>query len=161
MKEATSTHAHQEMKAPLVMTTRAHQLAMYVVYEGFLQMVSDYPGAYRGEPSADFLRVVPASWDETKFLRGEIGEYVCLARRRGDDWFIGAMTNEMRRTLQLWLGFLGEGEYGITAYADGEKAATEPRQVAISTKTVRSGETLTVELAPSGGYAAHLKLIKR
>ena len=150
-----------QVKAPMVMTTRAHQLAMYVVYESPLQMVSDYPEAYRGQPGADFLRVVPASWDETKVLSGKIGEHIAIARRRGQDWFIGAMTNETSRALRLPLNFLGKGEYNITAYADGPAAATEPKQVAISTDKTRAGETLTLQLAPSGGYAAHLKPAKR
>ncbi|HEX8119069.1 MAG TPA: glycoside hydrolase family 97 catalytic domain-containing protein, partial [Pyrinomonadaceae bacterium] len=73
--------------APEVMTTRAHGLAMYVVYESPLQMVADHPGAYRGQPGAEFLRDVPASWDETRVLAGEIGKYIVVARRRGRDWF--------------------------------------------------------------------------
>ncbi|MGH9941178.1 MAG: glycoside hydrolase family 97 catalytic domain-containing protein, partial [Pyrinomonadaceae bacterium] len=142
--------------APLVMSTRAHQLAMYVVYDSPLQMVSDYPGAYRGEPGADFLRVVPTSWDETRVLEGRIGEFIVVARRRGREWFVGAMTNESGRTLRLPLGFLKRGAYLITEYADGRDAAANPRQVSAATKSVRASETLTLRLAPSGGYAAYL-----
>ncbi|HEX8502918.1 MAG TPA: glycoside hydrolase family 97 protein, partial [Pyrinomonadaceae bacterium] len=109
-------------KLPLVMTTRAHQLAMYVVYDSPLQMVSDHPGAYRGEPGADFLRAVPASWDETRVPEGRIGEFIVTARRRGREWFVGAMTNEQGRTLRLPLGFLGRGRYHLTEYADGPGA---------------------------------------
>lgn len=141
---------------PQVMTTRAQQLAMYVVYDSSLQMVSDHPGAYRGEPGADFLRVVPSSWDETRVLQGSIGESIVIARRRGDVWFIGAMTNEMPRTLRLPLGFVKRGAYRLTEYADGVDAATDPKQISTSTKKVKAGETLTIRLAPGGGYAAYL-----
>jgi alpha-glucosidase len=147
-------------RAPMVMSTRAHQLAMYVVYESPLQMVSDYPGAYQGEAGADFLRVVPASWDETRVLSGEIGEFIVVARRRGREWFIGAMTNESGRSLQVPLGFLEKGTYRMTEYADGRDAATDPARISASTKSVRAGAALTISLAPSGGYAAHLSPAK-
>lgn len=143
-------------RLPLVMSTRAHQLAMYVVYESPLQMVSDHPGAYRGEPGADFLRVVPASWDETRVPEGRVGEFILTARRRGREWFVGAMTNEQARTLRLPLGFLGRGQYRLTEYADGPGADTDPKRLTISERAVRAGETLTIKLAPSGGYAARL-----
>jgi alpha-glucosidase len=143
-------------KLPQVMTTRAHQLAMYVVYESPLQMVADYPGAYRGEPGADFLRAVPASWDETRAVEGRVGEFIVMARRRGREWFVGAMTNETGRTLRLPLSFLGPGEYRLTEYADGARAGEDPKQLSTSGRAVRRGETLTLRLAPSGGYAARL-----
>ncbi|HEV7892907.1 MAG TPA: glycoside hydrolase family 97 protein [Pyrinomonadaceae bacterium] len=144
-------------KGPLVMTTRAHQLAMYVVYESPLQMVADSPSAYRGQPGAEFIRVVPTSWDETRVLAGEIGNYVVVARRRGREWFVGAMTNEEPRTLKVPLNFLGRGAYTLDAFADGADAASEPTHLSVSTSRVRAGQTLSLRLAPSGGYAAQLK----
>ena len=155
-RNVTKEQFKPQESAPMVMSTRAHQLAMYVVYESPLQMVSDSPGAYRGEAGADFLRVVPTSWDETRVLEGEIGEFIVVARRRGREWFVGALTNESGRTLQLPLGFLKKGVYRMTEYADGRDAATDPRQISTDTKTASAGETLTLRLAPSGGYAAHL-----
>jgi alpha-glucosidase len=144
-------------KGPLVMTTRAHQLAMYVVYESPLQMVADSPDAYRGQTGAEFIRFVPTSWDETRVLAGEIGKYIVVARRRGGMWFVGAMTNEEPRTLKVSLDFIGRGTRTLDAFADGADAARDPKQVSSSTSTVRAGETLTLKLAPSGGYAARLK----
>jgi alpha-glucosidase len=146
--------------APQVMSTRAHQLAMYVVYDSPLQMVSDYPGAYRNEPGADFLRVVPASWDETRVLAGSIGEFIIVARRRGESWFVGAMTNEPGRTLSLPLAFLKKGAYRVTGYADGQAAATDPKQISRTVRIVRPRETMTLTLAPSGGYAAQFSPAK-
>lgn len=145
---------------PVVQTSRAHGLAMYVVYDSPLQMVSDYPEAYRGQPGAEFLKVVPASWDETRVLDGKIGEFITVARRRGKGWYIGAMTNEQRRTLQLPLKFLGTGKYRMTVFTDGADAANDPKQIATSTKIVTAGDSLMMHLAPSGGYAAYLQPLK-
>lgn len=144
-------------KGPLVMTTRAHQLAMYVVYESFLQMVADAPFAYRGQPGSEFIRVVPTSWDETRVLAGEIGKYVVVARRRGRVWFVGAMTNEEPRTLSVPLDFLGRGTYTLDAFADGADASSEPTHLSVAASNARAGQTLSLRLAPSGGYAAQLK----
>lgn len=144
-------------KGPLVMTTRAHQLAMYVVYESFLQMLADTPSAYRGQAGSEFLRVVPTSWDETRVLAGEIGKYVVVARRRGGAWFVGAMTNEEPREIRVPLDFLGRGPYTLDAFADGADAARDPKQLSGSTSVVGARETLTLRLAPSGGYAARLR----
>ena len=85
----------------MVMGTRCHQLAMYVVYESPLMMVSDSPEAYRGAMGTDFIRQVPTSWDETRVLAGEVAEYVVIARRLGKDWYIGAMTNWTPRHLSI------------------------------------------------------------
>ncbi|HWS56349.1 MAG TPA: glycoside hydrolase family 97 protein [Pyrinomonadaceae bacterium] len=159
-RNVTRAQFKPQDKLPLVMTTRAHQLAMYVVYDSPLQMVADHPGAYRGEPGAEFLRVVPASWDETRVVEGRIGEVILVARRRGREWFVGAMTDESARALRLPLGFLGRGAYRLTEYADGPGADTDPKRLAISERTVRAGETLNVRLAPSGGYAARLAPVR-
>src|SRR5205085_3887293 len=96
---------------PQVMTTRAQQLAMYVVYDSPFACVSDSPSAYRGQTGAQFLKAVPTSWDETRVLAGKIGEYLVIARRHGQDWYIGAMNNEQGREIILPLNFLGNGNY--------------------------------------------------
>ena len=144
-------------REPLVMTTRAHQLAMYVVYESPLQMVADHPGAYRGQPGAEFIKMVPTTWDETRVLSGRIGEWIVVARRRGREWFVGAMTNESARTLSLPLGFLGRGAHEATVFADGPRAADEPPQLSTATRRVRAADTLELRLAPAGGYAARIR----
>ena len=140
-----------------VMGTRAHQLAMYVVYDSPLQMVADSPDAYLdadGKPAAgtDFLAMVPASWDETRVLDGAIGERIAIARRKGKDWYIGAMTNEQARTLTLPLAFLGKGKWTATTWADGDAATDLPR----TQRDVIATDTLVLELAGSGGAAVRL-----
>ena len=145
---------------PEVMTTRAQQLAMFVVYLSPLQMVADWPGAYRGQPAARFIRAVPTSWDETRVITGTIGEDVAIARRHGDAWFIGAMTNGSARDLRLPLAFLRTGRYRATIYADGPDAARQPTEVVVTTREVGRGDVLQARLAPGGGYAVQLTPVR-
>lgn len=143
---------------PMALGTRAHQLAMYVVYESPAQMVSDHPGAYRDQPAFSFIRAVPATWDETRVINGRVGDYVTIARRRGDEWFVGAMTDWTGRTLEVPLGFLGDGEYVADVYADGPEADADPKRVAIERdKAVNRGSTLRAVLASGGGWAARIR----
>jgi alpha-glucosidase len=145
--------------APMSQGTRAHQLAMYVVYESPLVMASDYPEAYEGQPGFEFIEKVPTVWDETRFLAGEPAQYIALARKNGDSWYVGAMTDWEGRPLDLPLGFLGAGEYEATIFADGPDAATEGTSLDISKMTVTAGARLTLKLAPGGGAA--VLLLKR
>ncbi|GLK50233.1 alpha-glucosidase [Brevundimonas intermedia] len=137
---------------PTVMTTRAHGLAMFVVYESPLQTVADTPDAYAGQPETAFIGQVPTTWDETRFISGEIGQSIVLARRKGRDWYVGAMTNADARTISLPLDFLGRGRFEATVYADTDA----PNRTAISTQTVESGTTLRLALKPSGGAAIRI-----
>ena len=96
---------------PLVQTTRGHALAMYVVSDSPLVSLADTPDAYSGQAGMDFLRAVPTSWDETRVLAGDIGEFIVIARRSKGGWFVGAMTNEAARTVKVPLDFLGTGQF--------------------------------------------------
>ena len=107
----------------MVMGTRAHQLAMYAVYGAPIQMVSDSPAAYKNQPAFDFIKAVPATWDETRVLNGVPGEYVTMARRHGKDWYLGSMTNWTPRSLDLPLTFLSEKSYTAEIYQDAKDAA--------------------------------------
>jgi alpha-glucosidase len=146
--------------APMSQGTRAHQLAMYVVYESPLVMLSDYPEAYEGQPALEFIEKVPTVWDETRFLAGEPAQYIALARKKDDSWYLGAMSNWDPRDLELPLSFLGDGEYGATIFADGPDAATEGTSLDISKRTVTAGDRLALKLAPGGGAAVILTPIK-
>jgi alpha-glucosidase len=148
-------------REPMVMGTRAHHLAMYAVYDAPIQMVSDHPAAYKDQPSFEFIRNVPATWDETKVLDGVPGEYITIARRRGKEWFIGSMTNWSPRQLDLPLAFLGDGQYRAEIYADAEDADRYPKNVSIVKKTVDRAAHLNARLAPGGGYAVRLIPIGR
>lgn len=139
-------------RLPLVMTTRAQQLAMFVVYPSPLQSLSDAPGAYlrpdgTPAPGAEFLRLVPASWDETRGVAGEWGRWIAVARRSGERWFVGVMTDETARTVPLPLDFLSDDRWRVRALVDG----SQPTDVAAHVGHVRGGRTLRVPLAARGG----------
>lgn len=142
---------------PLVKTTRGQALAMYVVYHSPLQMVSDSPDAYEGAAGFDFIRDVPTAWDETRFISGEIGESIVLARRKGRDWYLGAMTNEAGRTLMIPLDFLGKGSFSALIRQDGARPTEliETRRERISNRGV-----LKLILAPSGGAVVQFTPLK-
>jgi alpha-glucosidase len=143
---------------PMVMGTRAHHLAMYVVYESPYQMVSDWPEAYRGDPSFQFIKDVPAAaWDETLALNGLPGEYVTIVRRKGDDWYLGAMTNYTKREYEIALDFLGKGNYTAEVYADAPDADRFPKKILIRKERVKSGGKMNIRLAPAGGLAVRFR----
>ncbi|MDB4884112.1 MAG: hypothetical protein JWL95_2878 [Gemmatimonadetes bacterium] len=143
---------------PMSQGTRAHQLAMYVVFESPLQMLNDSPSEYEREPDAmAFLRAVPTLWDETRALDGAAGSHVLMARRRGAEWFVGAMTNNTARTLTLDLSFLGAGTYTLESWADGINADRNAMDYRRERRTVTSRDRVELSLAPGGGYAAILR----
>jgi alpha-glucosidase len=141
---------------PMVMGTRAHQLALYVVFDSPLEMVADYPEAYQGQKDFDFIKEVPASWDETRAVNGKVGEFVTLARRRGRDWYLGAITNWDAREVNIPLEFLGSGVYTAEIYADAPDAGVNPKHTAIEQKRVSAATVLKMNLAPGGGLAVRL-----
>lgn len=138
---------------PEVMTTRAHGLAMYVVYESPFVTIADSPQSYEGQAGLDFLRAVPASWDETRFLQGEVGDYVVVARRRGRDWFIGAMNNETARDIAVPLDFVGTRRVRAQVWADG----AAPTAIEQFDQTLDAGEPLRLRLAANGGAAIRIR----
>jgi alpha-glucosidase len=146
--------------APMSQGTRAHQLAMYVVYESPLVMVSDYPEAYEGQAGMEFIEKVPTVWDETRALAGAPGKMIAVARRKGDTWYVGAMTDWEAREVPVELGFLGAGEYEARVFADGPDAATEGTSLTVEAKRVMAGDTLALRLAPGGGAAVILSPIR-
>jgi alpha-glucosidase len=152
----TKAEFQARMLAPMVMGTRAHQLAMYAVYEAPIQMVSDSPAAYKNQPAFDFIKAVPATWDETRVLNGVPGAYVTIARRHGKEWYLGSMTNWDARTLDLPLTFLGSGSYRAEIYADAEDAGQSPKHLSILKRTVDHSTHLKAQLASGGGYAVRL-----
>jgi len=134
--------------------TRCHQLAMYVVYESPLQMCVDYPTAYRNQPGIEFLRHVPATWDDTRLLNGKIGEYITVARLSGEEWYLGSMSNSEPRSLEVPLDFLGDKKYQASIFAD--EVGGPATAVVFSEKVVTNQDVLTINLASGGGCAVRL-----
>ena len=142
-------------RAPMVMGTRAHQTALFVVFESELQMVSDSPDAYDGQKETEFLKAVPSSWDETRVLNGVPPKYITIARRRGAEWFLGSITDDARE-LDVPLSFLGSGAYDAEIYADGPDAAAQPKDSVVEKRRVNAQTVLKLKLAPGGGSAIRL-----
>ena len=145
---------------PLMVGTRCHMLAMYVVLESYLTMVCDYPAAYAGQPGFEFIRDMPTVWDETHVPLAEVAQYVCLARRKGTDWYVGALTGSQARTLALKLDFLPPGQYEATTWADAPDVAIDPNHLLQKTLAVSRQTTLPLALAAGGGQVLVLKKIK-
>ena len=142
---------------PMSLGTRCHQLAMYVVFESPLQMLADSPSNYLREPETmEFLGPVPTVWDETRVLDARIGEYVLLARRKGNDWYVGALTNWTARDLEVDCSFLPAGSFQMDAYQDGVNADRRGEDYRRVKSQVTRSSRLKISLAPGGGWAAKI-----
>lgn len=141
---------------PLVTSTRCHMLAMYLVLESYLNMVCDYPEAYRGQPGFDFLKDVPTVWDETRVLEAKMAEYVVTARRKGKDWYVGCINNSTERTIDIDFNFLEDGEYSLELLKDSDDTDTNPNHLETSVMDVKKDDSTTVRLASSGGTVMKL-----
>jgi len=138
---------------PMSPGTRCHQLGMYVVFESPLQMLSDNPSNYYREPECmEFLEAVPSVWDDTKVLEAKVSDYILMARRSGDTWFVGAMTDWSPREMELDLGFLPEGNYKMEVWKDGINASKHAADFAQEEMSVTNGSKVTIEMAPGGGW---------
>jgi hypothetical protein len=141
-----------------VNTTLAHQLALYVVIYSPFQMAADLPENYNAHPAFQFIRDVGVDWDTSIVLNGEIGEFITIARKEKntDKWFLGSITDENERELNISLSFLdGGGEYNVLIYSDGENAHWDknPTAYKIENKIVSSTDAMELKLAPGGGTA--------
>lgn len=143
---------------PMSQGTRAHQAAIFVVFESPVQMLCDSPSNYyRENDFTSFIASVPTTWDETRAVEAVAGERLLLARRKGDTWYIGAMNDWTPCSMTCPLDFLGNGRYEATVFADGVNADVWAEDYALTKTHVTSSDTLTVNLAPGGGYAAILR----
>lgn len=145
---------------PMSMGTRCHQLGMYVVYESPFNMLCDSPTNYEKEPvCTEFIAQIPTVWDETVALDGKVGEYAIIARRKGNDWYVGGINNWNQRDIALNLSFLNDGNYTMTLLKDGYNANKFGRDFLKEVKSnVNKNDNLTVTMANGGGFA--LKLTK-
>jgi alpha-glucosidase len=142
---------------PMSLGTRCQQLALYVIYESPLQMLSDSPSNYLREPEImDFLGPVPSVWDDTKVLSGKISEHVVVARRSGHDWYVGAMTDWTPRELEIDFSFLPEGNFQMESFEDGVNADRQASDYKMTKTQVNNATKLKVKLAPGGGWAARI-----
>ena len=138
--------------APTVQGTRGHQLAMYIVYQNHLPMMVDYPSAYRNQPGLDFLTNSPATWDETRVVHAEMGKCLVIARRRGTSWYLGGMTADDSRSLDLPMQFVGSGSFVAEIYLDDP--ARGPTALTRHEQTLTAAGSLQITMPPAGGFVA-------
>lgn len=144
---------------PFVMSTRCHMLAMYVVLENYLTSLCDTPQAYEGQPGFEFLLKVPSNWDDIKVPHAKIKEYVTIARKKGDDWFVGSINNSTARDLSLKLDFLDDGNYLAEMYTDSPETVKDPNKLLKQTIEVTKNDVIDLPLAADGGAVVHLMRI--
>jgi alpha-glucosidase len=161
MRNAVKANFRPINDNPMSQGTRCSQLAMYVVFEAPLQMLSDNPTTYMKEQECtDFITSVPTTFDETVPLDGKVGEYVALARKKGDVWYVGAITNWDARNVTLDFPFLGEGTYQATVFKDGVNADRDATDYKKEVVKISSADKLTIQLSPGGGWAARIEKVK-
>jgi alpha-glucosidase len=145
-------------KAAQVQGTRAAELALFVVYDSPLCCVCDHPRNYLSQPGTDFLKVVPTVWDDTRVLDAEVAEYLVIARRSGNEWFLGALTNDKTRELAVNLDFLGKGRWKARLWKDTADSQTNAEHLEVEDRLVTSADTLNLRLAPCGGCVVRFQL---
>ncbi len=137
--------------------TRCHQLAMFVVYESPIQIFAGNPSQGLLEPRfMELLGSIPTVWDTTIVLDAQVGDYIITARKKGNDWFIAAMTDWTSRELTIPLNFLDEGNYAAEICSDGINADRYPSDYTINKSTLNNKQTLTIKMAPGGGFLARI-----
>ncbi|MBO8483479.1 MAG: glycoside hydrolase family 97 protein [Bacteroidetes bacterium] len=141
---------------PLVTVTRSHMLGMYVVLECYLGMVCDSPMSYLGQPGFEFIQQVPTVWDETVVPDASVNEYAVVARRNGENWYVGAINNTERRSVSFKTDFLGEGQYVAEIYCDNENTESDPDLLDKKEVRIDRNSVINIEMAGSGGFAIRI-----
>ena len=160
MRNATRSNYHPVYNEPMSQGTRCRQLAQYVVFESPLNMLCDSPSNYSKETECmEFISTVPTVWDETRALCGEVGKYIAMARRSGEEWYVGGMTDWNERTLTLDLSFLPQGVYSVELYRDGVNADRRASDYKKEVFDLPLNGLIKVKMAPGGGFAA--KIVKK
>ncbi|MDR0700048.1 MAG: glycoside hydrolase family 97 catalytic domain-containing protein [Tannerella sp.] len=144
---------------PMSMGTRAHELSMYVIFDHWLGYLCDAPTEYNKFPDIlDFLSSVPAVWDKTIPLDAELGKYILMAKQKGEDWYVGGMSNWEERRMEINFDFLPSGiSYDAFILKDSPESGSEPKKYLNETVTVTKEKKLTVDMAKGGGFVIRLK----
>ncbi len=158
MLNATEDQFKAVFDRPMSLGTRVHQMAMLVVFESPLQMLADSPSHYlRERECTEFMAAVPTVWDETRVLEAAVGDYLAVARRWGDSWYVAAMTDWDPRELSLSTDFLGQGTWSAEVFRDGINASRNPQDYRRLSVEIEAGEPFDVTLAPGGGWVARFE----
>ena len=155
---ATREDFRERWEHPMSQGTRAHQAAIFIAFESPLTMMCDSPSNYYRNPEyARFLASIPTVWDETVALEAKAGDYLLMARRNGDVWYVAGLNDWTGRELQAILDFLGEGEYEAEIFSDGVNANRWAEDYRLERVKVRKGDALSVKMANGGGWAAIIR----
>ena len=158
---ATAEDFHINFVHPISQGTRAHQVALYVVYESPLQMLADSPSSYYAAPEfASFISRIPTTWEETKAISAKIGEYLIIARRNGENWYLAGLTDWNSRNIEVKLDFLDASKYKMEIFKDGRNADVHASDFKKEEIIVTKGEMINIMMAKGGGWAAILTPIK-
>nr|WP_319997324.1 glycoside hydrolase family 97 protein [uncultured Draconibacterium sp.] len=158
MRNAAKANFYPFNSMPMSQGTRVHQLAMFVVFEAPLQMMADNPTAYRKESEcARFIAKTPTVFDQTVVCDAKVSEYIAIARRKDNTWYVGAMTNWDSRSLTIDFSFLPEGEYNAIIFSDGVNADRDATDYKREIKIVSNKDKIEMNLAPGGGWAARFE----
>jgi alpha-glucosidase len=145
---------------PMGMGTRAHSMALFVILESPMQMLPDSPSDYyRERECTEFISAIPTEWDDLKVLEAKVGEHTVLARKNGEHWYIGAITNWDKKSFNISFNFLDDGEYLMEYIEDGINADTRAIDYKKKSREISKEDSITINLAPGGGWIA--KLIKK
>ena len=157
MRNATKKNYRPVNTEAMSQGTRCRQLAEYVVFESPLNMLCDSPSNYMSEPlCTKYIAECPVVWDESVAVNGKIGEYVTLARRSGDVWYVGSMTDWNSRDIVLDLSFLGEGNWTMEIFRDGINADRAARDFKHEVAAVPADRHVQIHMAPGGGWTARI-----
>ena len=141
----------------VVWNTRAAELSKFVIYESPLTVVCDHPDNIINQPGSDFLKIVPTTWDDIKFISGYPEDYVAIAKLSGDRWFVGVMNNSVGKSVELNLGFLPAGNYVAETWSDTKNSDKEPKELKKTFLPIKSPGTFKVTMAKDGGFVAVIK----
>jgi alpha-glucosidase len=157
MRNSTKENFRPVGDYPMGQGTRAHSLALFVILNSPMTMLPDSPSDYyREKECTEFLEKIPVEWDETRLLEGRISDYTVLARRSGNEWHIGAITDRNERNIDLSTGFLDAGEYKLEAIADGLNASKRAEDYRKIEMNFKAGDLLKLKLEPGGGWVARI-----
>jgi len=155
MVNATASNHKISFYRPMSLGTRCHQVAMYVVFESPLQMLCESPSTYyKEEETTKFISKIPTTWDETKVLDAKVADYVLIARKKDDTWYIGAMTDWSPRKLEIDFSFLDKGSYIMEVMSDGDNTHRYAQDYNYDSMEINNTSILKIKLASGGGWAA-------
>ncbi|MBE9510302.1 MAG: glycoside hydrolase family 97 protein [Bacteroidetes bacterium] len=157
MDNARKANFNSRFSRPMSQGTRVHQMAMYVVYESPLQMMADNPGNYmKNQECTNFITKVPVVWDESHVLHASVGDYVVIARKKDDIWYVGGLNDWTARELSLDISFIGKGEFSVEVFKDGVNADRNATDYKYEKFKVNSADAININMAPGGGWVARI-----